>query len=120
VTLAVPCQLQWPTPAVALACRAISHLDVVPAPPANWTYPPFAGTVADGCGRRPHFVVFNSAPSKQTCLDRRLTLVGTGACKLCSLPPCLVCPARFPSVGSFVPLAFHLLPGMCGGVAHWT
>lgn len=26
----------------------ISHLDVVPAPPQNWTHPPFSGTIHDG------------------------------------------------------------------------
>lgn len=41
--------LTWPGTDPSLRPVALlSHLDVVPAPPENWTHPPFSGTVADG------------------------------------------------------------------------
>jgi carboxypeptidase PM20D1 len=57
--------MKWTGSDVALKpMLLISHIDVVPAKPQNWTYPPFSGTIADG------FIWGRGA------LDTKISLVG--------------------------------------------
>jgi carboxypeptidase PM20D1 len=57
----------------------LSHCDVVPAAPGDWTHPPFGGVIADGCAR--------AGPSHFSCAPSSPESRPAGACVRASAAP---------------------------------